>query len=64
MLCRLLNLFSKLSLSKYYLKNIIKMLNSLNPDHARQNVGHDLGTDSLQRLSAGGQAKSQDDKRF
>ena len=32
----------------------IRMLNSLDPDQARQNVGPDLGPNCLQRLSADG----------
>ena len=33
-------------------RNIIRVSNSLDPDQARQNVGHDLGPNCLQRLSA------------
>ena len=32
-------------------RNTIRMLNSLDPDQARQNVGPDLGPNCLQRLS-------------
>ena len=44
--------FSKLSYSKNYFMNTFRVSNSLDPDHARQSVGHDLGPNCLQKLSA------------
>ena len=62
-LCRLGNFFNdfllsadffylKLTFSKNYFRNTIRVSNSLNPDQARHFVGPDLGPNSLQRLSA------------
>ena len=45
--------FSKSTLSKKCFRNTIRVLSSLNPDQARQNVGPDLGPNCLQILSAG-----------
>ena len=44
--------FSKLTFSKNYYKNTIKVPNSFDPDRARHLVGPDLYPNCLQRLSA------------
>ena len=44
----------KLTLSKNYFNNIIRVSNSLDPDQARHLVGPDLGSNCLQRISADG----------
>ena len=44
--------FSKLTFSKNYFRNTIRVSNSLNPDQARHFVGPDLGPNCLQRLPA------------
>ena len=40
------------------------MSNSLDPDQARQNVGHDLGTNCLQRLSAHNTSRQRVKKKY
>ena len=42
----------QLLLKKKYVKNTIRVSNSLDPDQARRFVGPDLGPNCLQRLSA------------
>ena len=44
--------FSKLIISKNSFGNAIRASNSLDQDQARRDVGPDLGTNCLQRLSA------------
>ena len=44
--------FSKLTFSKNYYKNTIKVPNSFDPDRARHLIGSDLDPNCLQRLSA------------
>ena len=44
--------FSKSNFSKILSRNTIRVLNSLDSDQVQQNVGHDLGSNCLQRLSA------------
>ena len=44
--------FFKLSFSKNFIRNTIRVSNSLNPDQAQHFVGPDLGPNCLQRLSA------------
>ena len=44
--------FSRLTTSKYFGSNIVRVSNSLSPDHARHCVRLDLGLNCLQRLSA------------
>ena len=51
-------IFSKLTFSKNYFRNIIRMLNSLDPDQARHIVGPDLGPICLPWLSADGTRQS------
>ena len=46
--------FFQNQLSKNSFNNTIRVLNSLDPDQARQNVGPDLGPNCLQSLSADG----------
>ena len=41
--------FSKLTFSKNYFRNIIRVSNSLDPDQARRFVGPNLGPSSVQR---------------
>ena len=43
--------FSKLTFSKNYFRNIIRVSNSLDPDQDRHPVGPELGPNCLQRLS-------------
>ena len=45
--------FFKIKFLKIYLRNKIRVSNSLDPDQARHFVGPDLGPSCLQRLSAG-----------
>ena len=45
-------LFSKLTFTINSFRNTIRVSNSLNPDQDQQNVGPDLGSNCLQRLSA------------
>ena len=49
--CRLL-IFFKIIFLKNSFRNIIRVLNSLDPDQARHFVGPDLDPDCLQMLSA------------
>ena len=50
---RLLILFKiDIFFSKFYYMNAIRVSKSLDPDLARQSVGPDLGSNSLQRPSA------------
>ena len=44
--------FSKLTFSKNYFRNNIRVSNGLDPDQDRHFVGPDLGPNCLQRLSA------------
>ena len=46
--CCLLIFFSKLTFSKNYFRNTIRVSNSLDPDQARRYVGPDLGPNYLQ----------------
>ena len=48
----LLIFFSKSTFSKNYLRNSIRVLNSLDPDQIRRSVGADLDPNCLQKLSA------------
>ena len=50
--CLLLIFLQKLTFSKNSFTNAIRVSNSLDPDQDRQNVGPDLGPNSLQRFSA------------
>ena len=45
-------IFLKLTFSKNYFKNIVKVSNSWDPDQAQLNVGPDLDPNCLQKLSA------------
>ena len=45
-------LFSKVTFSKNSFRNTIGVSNSLGPDQVRHSVGHDLGPNCVQRLSA------------
>ena len=49
--CRLLTFFSKLTFSKNFFRNTIRVSNGLDPDQDRHSVGPDLSPNSLQRLS-------------
>ena len=49
--CRL-QIFLKLTFSKKYFRNTIRVLNSLDADQAQHFAGPDLGPNCLQRLSA------------
>ena len=44
--------FSNLTFSKNSFRNTIRLSNRLDPDQDRQNVGPDLGTNCLHKLSA------------
>ena len=44
--------FLKLTFSKKYFRNTIRVSNSMDPDQAQPFVGPDLGPNCLQRLSA------------
>ena len=46
------DIFLKINLFKTSFGNTISVSNSLAPDQARQNVGHDLGSNCMQNLSA------------
>ena len=48
--CHML-IFSKLTFSKNYFRNTIRVSNNMDPDQDRQNVNPDLGRNCLQRLS-------------
>ena len=45
-------IFSKSTFSKYSIRNIIRVSNTLDPDQVRRFVGPDLGPNCLLRLSA------------
>ena len=45
-------IFFNINFSKNYLRNSIRVSNSLDPDQAQHFVGPDLGPNCLQRLSA------------
>ena len=45
-------MFSNCTFAKRYFKNAIRVSHSLDPDRALQNVGPDLGTNCLLKLSA------------
>ena len=50
--CGRLLIFFKLTFSKNAFRNTIRVPNCLNPAQDRHSVGPDLGTNSLQRVSA------------
>ena len=50
--CHLLIIFEFIFILVIFFRNIINVSNSLDQDHARRFVWHDLGLDCLQRLSA------------
>ena len=51
--------FSKSNFSKTSFRDIIRVSNSLDPDQARHFVRPDLGSNSLQKLSANGTYRGQ-----
>ena len=52
LLCRLLLFVSKSTFSKYSFRDTIRVTNSFDPDHAQYSFEPDLGSNSLQSLSA------------
>ena len=54
--------FFKVNFFKKSLRNTIRVSNSLDPDQAEKNVGPDLGSNCLQRLSADDKSRHQQGK--
>ena len=48
---------SKSTFLKIFIRNTIRVSNSLDPDQAGRSVGPDLGQNCLQRLSADGKCR-------